>query len=271
MSESLQVFNFNTQPVRIIMQDGEPWFVAKDVCDVLELGNCSQALSRLDPDEVISNDVTDTIGRQQLMQTVSESGLYSLVMSSRKPEARQFKRWVTHEVLPSIRKHGGYLTEHTVESILSDPDTLIRLATTLKEEREQRKAAEFQATLLSQKVQENEREIKKLAPKAQYTDEVLLATNLVTTDSIAVCLGIRSAQRLSKWLEAEGYIYRRGAMWYPQADLRDKGYCDIQTTLIESKSKPGTFHTSLLLKWTELGKHWVIEKYKAGHPDRYKK
>lgn len=94
--------------VRVVTRDNEPWFVAKDVCDCLELGNSRQALERLDEDEkgVIS---TDTPGGTQNMSIISEPGLYSLVLSSRKPEAKEFKRWVTHEVLPSIRKNGGYM------------------------------------------------------------------------------------------------------------------------------------------------------------------
>lgn len=110
--------------------------MANDVCKSLEVGNPSQALTRLDLDEkfttLISNEGAAS-GMSQ-MAFVSESGLYSLVLGSRKPQARAFKRWVTHDVIPSIRKHGAYATPETVDRILSDPDTIIRLATALKAE-----------------------------------------------------------------------------------------------------------------------------------------
>ncbi|MFD3271477.1 BRO family protein [Paenibacillus dendritiformis] len=103
----LQVFNFSGSDIRVVTKDGQPWWVAKDVCDVLEIKNSRDALGRLDEDEkgVAS---TDTLGGTQQVQVVNESGLYSLVLSSRKPEAKQFKRWITHEVIPAIRRTGAY-------------------------------------------------------------------------------------------------------------------------------------------------------------------
>lgn len=104
----IQPFAFGDSLVRVVMIEGEMWWVAKDVCACLEIDNHRQALTRLDEDEVISNDVIDALGRPQETSLVNESGLYSLILGSRKPEAKAFKRWVTHEVLPTIRKTGGY-------------------------------------------------------------------------------------------------------------------------------------------------------------------
>lgn len=108
--QNIKSFDYNGQEVRTVEMNGQPWFVAADVCMVLEIGNPSQAASRLDDDEkgIISN---DTPGGKQKMTIVSESGLYSLILGSRKPEAKQFKRWITHEVIPSIRKTGGYIAD----------------------------------------------------------------------------------------------------------------------------------------------------------------
>ena len=107
MSEALKVFNFGKSEVRVVMVGGEPWWVAKDVCDVLEIKNNRDALSRLDEDEkgVV---LTDTPGGEQKMSIVNEPGLYTLILASRKKEAKAFKRWITHEVIPSIRKTGQY-------------------------------------------------------------------------------------------------------------------------------------------------------------------
>ena len=130
ISNSLQLFQNAGFKIRVLMRDGEPWFVAKDVCDCLELGNVSQTCSRLDDDErgIILNDTPS--GKQEML-VVSEPGLYSLIGSSKKQEAKAFKRWVNHEVLPSIRKTGGYGIR-TVDDMINDPDTAIRLLTQLK-------------------------------------------------------------------------------------------------------------------------------------------
>ena len=108
---NLQIFtNVEFGEIRVIEANNEPWFIAKDVCDCLEIKNSRDAVSRLDRDE---KDVvlTDTLGGSQELQAVNEYGLYTLVLSSRKPESKKFKRWITHEVIPSIRKHGAYLTD----------------------------------------------------------------------------------------------------------------------------------------------------------------
>uniref|UniRef100_UPI00158AF826 BRO-N domain-containing protein n=1 Tax=Burkholderia ambifaria TaxID=152480 RepID=UPI00158AF826 len=113
------VFNYESTPIRTIEQDGEVWFVAADVCKVLDHSNSRMAISRLDEDEKGVSTV-DTLGGQQEVTIINESGLYSLILSSRKPQARAFKRWVTHEVLPSIRKTGRY--ESAAQP--SDPDRI---------------------------------------------------------------------------------------------------------------------------------------------------
>lgn len=133
--------------VRVVMQGDEPWFVAKDVCDCLELENVSEALRGLDDDEKITLSNPDGNPRGGIpyqMNVVSEPGLYSLILRSRKPEAKAFKRWVTHEVLPSIRKRGLYATEDVMNHILEDPDFGIALLQQYKFERERRKLAEMQ-------------------------------------------------------------------------------------------------------------------------------
>ena len=144
MSNITKVFNFEDgSPVRVVMCDGELWFVAADVCKVLEIGNTSQAASYLEDDErgITTN---DTPSGPQEMLVITEAGLYSLVLRSRKPQAKQFKRWITHEVLPAIRKHGAYMTPEKIEEALLNPDVLIRLATDLKTERQNRLIAEQQ-------------------------------------------------------------------------------------------------------------------------------
>ena len=122
--------------VRTVLVNGEPWFVASDVCKALEIVNHKDAVSRLDDDEKSGVVLTDPHGREQVTNCINEPGLYTLVLGSRKKEAKAFKRWITHEVVPSIRKHGAYMTETTLENCLNNPDFAIGLLTALEEERE---------------------------------------------------------------------------------------------------------------------------------------
>ena len=161
--------------IRVVERSGAPWFVGKDVCDCLEIGNSRDAAASLDDDEK-GVALIDTPGGKQEMSIISEPGLYSLVLRSRKPEAKAFKRWIVHEVLPAIRKHGGYLTPKKLEEALLNPDVLIRLATQLKEEREARVQAEARVATLSH------------------------VRKTYTTTEIAKELGMRSAVALNRLL-----------------------------------------------------------------------
>jgi len=138
---AVQIFNFNGLDIRIIEKDGQPWFVLKDVCEILGLRS-PDVRQRLSDDVVSTHTVTDTLGRTNTATIINEDGLYDVILESRKPEARKFRKWVTSEVLPSIRKHGAYMTNETLEKALTSPDFLIQLATRLKEEQEKRLAAE---------------------------------------------------------------------------------------------------------------------------------
>ena len=142
----LTIFNYEGNNVRTILKDGNPWWVLKDICSVLEIGNSRDVTSRLDSDEK-GVDIIDTPGGKQEVSIINESGLYSVILVSRKPEAKKFKRWVTHEVLPSIRRHGLYATDE----LLANPDFLIQALQELKAERA--KNAELTTTISIQEQQ----------------------------------------------------------------------------------------------------------------------
>ena len=135
-------FLFNDQRVRTVVRDGEPWFVGKDVAEILGYSDTAQAVRKRIDDEDIGVVEMTTPGGKQNMVVINESGLYSLILSSKLPTAKEFKRWVTSEVLPTIRKHGAYMDTDIIEKSLADPDFLIQLATTLKEEKQRRMEAE---------------------------------------------------------------------------------------------------------------------------------
>ena len=134
MNEIQKFVNEQFGTIRTVNIDGEPWFIAKDVCDILGVQNVTQATQQLEDFERSMFN----IGRQGEANIINESGFYSLVLRSRKPIAKPFRIWVTSEVLPSIRKHGMYATPSTVEAMLNDPDTMIQVLTELKSEREHR-------------------------------------------------------------------------------------------------------------------------------------
>ena len=201
MNTEIQTFNFNNNPVRALTdENGEPWFVAKDVCDVLGLNNVSQALTRLDDDEKSSIILNDGTPGTPTKVIVSESGLYSLTIASRKPEARGFKRWVTHEVLPSIRKHGAYMTQQTLDKALTSPDFLIQLATKLKEEQEK---------------------VKALEPKAKALDAFTnVEDKLLVRDAAKVLSNAGtpiSEKQLREWMADNGWIYKANCSWHATA------------------------------------------------------
>ena len=190
---NIQVFtNQHFGQVRVVMRDGEPWFIAADVCRALEVDNNRQAVSRLDEDEkgVILN---DTNRGKRSMAVVSEPGLYALVLGSRKPEAQSFRRWITHEVLPAIRQEGAYMTPERLHKVLEDPDTLIALARRLKLLQEKNRA------LAAKNVE--------LLPKADYFDRLVEHEVNLTLRETAKELGVKERSFIDYLIE-HGYLYR---------------------------------------------------------------
>ena len=237
--------------VRVVDVNGEPWFVAKDVCECLELTNTSQTLSYLDDDEkgITTN---DTPGGQQEMSIVSEAGLYSLILRSRKPEAKAFKRWITHEVLPAIRKHGGYLTPAKLEEALTDPDTIIRLATNLKAERKKRQALEAQAAADR--------------PKVVFAESIEVAKTSILVGEMAKLIkqatGCDMGQnRFFEWLRANGYLHKGGsARNMPTQRCIDAGWMEIKEgTRIGSS---GECHITRTPKVTGKGQIYFVNLFR---------
>ena len=190
---NIQVFtNQHFGRVRVVMRDGDPWFVAADVCRALDVGNISQAVSRLEEDE-IHIILNDTNRGKRSMAIVSEPGLYALVLGSRKPEAQSFRRWITHEVLPAIRQEGAYMTPERLHEVLEDPDTLIALAQRLKLLKEKNRA------LAAKNVE--------LLPKADYFDRLVDHDVNLTLRETAKELGVKERSFIDYLIE-HGYLYR---------------------------------------------------------------
>jgi len=173
--DNLQTFKNNEfGEIRVVTKDKEPWFVGKDIAERLGYSETNAMTKRLDTEDFMSDKLE---GMNMKSTLINESGLYSAILGSKLPTAKKFKRWVTSEVLPSIRKHGTYMTSETIEEVLLNPDTIIKIATALKEEQEKTKQLE---TVNSTLKVDNAI----MAPKAEYFDDLIdrnLLTNFRTT------------------------------------------------------------------------------------------
>ena len=174
----------------------QTWFCLKDVCDILDIKNATDVVNRLDEEER----TRFNLGRQGEANFINESGLYTVVLRSDKPQAKPFRKWVTSEVLPTIRKHGAYMTEQTLEQALTSPDFLIKLATELKEEQEKRKELELKNSRLTVDNQI-------MQPKADYFDELVDRNLLTSIRETAKELKIKEREFINFLLDKK-YLYR---------------------------------------------------------------
>ncbi|SHB63930.1 phage antirepressor [Staphylococcus aureus] len=244
--QALQTFNFEELPVRTLEVDGEPYFIGKDVADILGYANGRDALSKhVDEDDkkvLTSRNTTLENLPNRGLTAVNESGLYSLIFSSKLENAKRFKRWVTSDVLPAIRKHGIYATDNVIEQTLKDPDYIITVLTEYKKEKEQ--------NLLLQQ------EIGELKPKADYVDEILKSTGTLATTQIAADYGI-SAQKLNKLLHEARLQRKVNKQWVLYSEHMGKSYTDSDTiTIVRSDGREDTV---LQTRWTQKGRLKIHE------------
>lgn len=256
MNNEIQRFDFKGAALRTLTdEEGEPWFVAKDVCDILGMSNPSMAVIALDKDEVAQIDPKDYLGSEnrsnQAVNIVSEPGLYKLIMRSRKPEAKEFQRWVTHEVLPQIRKTGGYIP--TSESD-SDEDIMARAVLVAQKTIKQK----------NQQIAEQQRRIVELEPKARFADAVAASDDTCLIGELAKMLlqnGIPVGQnRLFRLLRAEGYLGKSGSNRnMPTQRAMELGLFRIKETTVTHAD--GHTTVSRTPKVTGKGQRYFIDRY----------
>lgn len=244
----LQIFkNEEFGEIRTAKQGDEVLFIAVDVCKALDIKNVTQALSRLDGDERSMLN----IGRQGDTNAVNEYGLYSLVLSSRKPTAKAFKRWVTHEVLPTIRKNGGYLTPEKVEEVLSNPDTIIKLATDLKEERAKRKEAENR--------------LEEAKPKVLFANAVTESDGTILIGDLAKFIKQNGRdmgqKRLFEQLRNDGFLIKQKCSSYnmPTQRAMDMGLFKVKESSIVQPD--GVVRLTRTVKVTGKGQIYFVNKF----------
>lgn len=248
----LQVFDFQGNGVRTLLIENEPWFVLRDVCEVLEIGNPSQVKTRLQ-DGVISNEViTDSLGRRQSVTVINEDGLFDVILESRKKEAKLFRKWVTSDVLPKIRKHGVYMTPDTIEKFLTNPETIITIATNWKEEQTKRIAAE--------KMLQEQKPLVMFAESVQVSEDSILVNDLA---KLLKQNGIEiGGVRLFKYLRENGYLMKQGSQYnMPTQRSMELGLFEVKVGTRQSSD--GTIKITRTPKVTGKGQVYFINKFKG--------
>lgn len=266
------MFSFEGNEVRTIQRDDAPWFAGKDVCEVFGDTNHNRSLSRVfDEDKIVVP--VETIAGVRNVIFISEMGLYNLLFSMQPQKAnsggvqdaypkeiririeqlQRFRRWVTHEVLPSIRKHGAYMTPVTIEKVLSDPDFGIQLLTRLKAELTKN------ATLI-ETVGVQKQQIAEMQPKASYYDVILNCKDAVAITTIAKDYG-KSGQWLNDYLHSLGVQYKQGCIWLLYQKHAENGYTCTKTH--SYLSNDGETHSKVHTYWTQKGRIFIYELLKV--------
>jgi len=273
--KNIQIFRSNKfGEVRVAKtENNDPLFCLADVCKILDIDNPRQVKTRLNSEGmalidlqqlnkngVINNDgvIINKLGNTKAT-FVNESNFYKVVFQSRKPEAEEFTDWVTSEVLPSIRKHGAYLTDTKIEEVLTSPDTIIKLATQLKEERVERERLRIENEVKQQQIINQNLQMRKAKPKIEYFDEVLQSKSTYTTNQIAKELGM-SAQGLNKFLNKQHIQYKESGTWLLYSYYQNKGFTKSKTYTYYSDN--GTPMTSMQTVWTEKGREFIHRVFK---------
>lgn len=248
---TLQLFNFNGSQIRTIEKGNEPWFVLKDVCEVLDLGQVAGVKRRL-AEDVITNHPLLTPGGQQQVTLINEDGLYDVILESRKPEAKAFRKWVTSDVLPSIRKHGAYMTPTALVNALSNPEGMIQVLTRLQEEQTARVVAE--ARLIEQ------------MPLVVFAQAVEVSKDTILIGELALLLrqnGIEIGQtRLFERLREEGYLHKVGS----RKNLPTQKSVELGLMVIKEGTRSSVSEGTKITKTTKItgkGQTYFINKFKS--------
>lgn len=232
-----------------IGENGEPMFCLPDLCRVLEL-TPSKVAQRLGDDVLSKYPITDALGREQMANFINEDGLYDAILDSRKPEARKFRKWVTSEVLPTIRKHGVYATPQTIDNLLADPDNAIKVFQTLKEERQLRQIAEAK--------------IEADAPKVLFADAVVGSKSTCLIGELAKIISQNGypigQNRLFQWLRENGYLGKHGERYnIPNQQYVEMGLFELKKGV--RSGNDGVMKVTMTTKVTGKGQSYFINKF----------
>ncbi|KAF1308103.1 phage antirepressor [Streptococcus sanguinis] len=240
-----EIFNFQGQQVRTVTINGEPYFVGKDTADILGYQNGSRDINRHVDEEDKLKYRFGTSGQDREMIIINESGLYALILGSKLPQAKEFKRWVTSEVLPTIRRHGAYLTDSKIEEVLLSPDTIINLATQLKNERAEKEQLKI--------------ELEEARKQTSYLDLILQTKDQLTTTQIAQDYGM-SASKFNQLLKDLRIQRKVNSQWVLYKQYLGKGY--IASRTFEYIGRDDRCHSKITTVWTQLGRKFLYDVLK---------
>lgn len=244
----IQNFVFDGSQIRTLAINDEPYFVGKDVAEILGYSNPQKAIRNHVDEEDRGVTKMGTPGGIQDLTIINESGLYSLIMSSKLPDAKRFKRWVTSEVLPQIRKHGMYATAE----LLNNPDLAIQAFTALKAEREKVEALSLTNAIQAQQIAE-------LQPKASYYDVILNCKDLISISKIAQDYG-KSGRWLNEELHRRHIQYKQGNQWLLYQEYAPYGYTSTKTHDVTGSD--GKQHAKVSTYWTQKGRLFIYDELK---------
>lgn len=254
-NEMLQLFEFENTPVRTFLIDNEPWFVLMDVCNAAGINNARMAKKRLDQADVSTTDVSDGTQNRKT-SIINESGLYDVILDSRKPQAKRFRRWVVAEVLPMIRKTGGYVTKETLDDMFTDPSNIAKIVGKWKEAHEALEEANLKLELQQ--------------PKVDFADAVEMSGKNIQLGDMAKMLNTRGLydggrNKFVKLLKERGYIMRVGTAGIaPTQRYIDQGLLSVHERVLKD-TNGNDFKTTYRTDVTPKGQRYFIEKFKAGN------
>lgn len=245
----LQIFEYQNKQIRTVEKDGTTWWVLKDICDALNLSSPHKVAERLDEDERCGIELR-TSGGLQNTTVINESGLYNVILRSDKPEAIPFRKWVTSEVLPAIRKHGAYMTPETLEAAILNPDTIIKIATALKEEKEKNQH-------LLKRIEEDK-------PMVLFAKAVETSDSSILIGDLAKLIkqnGVDIGQkRLFDWMRKNGYLIKSGSsMNMPTQMAMELGVFEVKERTISNPD--GSVRITRTTKVTGKGQQYFINKF----------
>ena len=249
---NIEIFrNAEFGEIRTITIDGDPWLVGKDVADILGYTNAPKAMrDHVDNEDKLTERIVIS-GQNRKVILINESGFYSLVLSSKMDDAKKFKHWVTSDVLPSIRKHGAYMTSQTIEEVFKSPDFIIQLATQLKNEQEARKAAE-------NKIEKQQLQLEEQKPKVEFADHVSASENLITMEYMAKLANDEhinvGRNKLFSWLREQKILKFDNV---PYQNFIDKGYFKVRESTFRRNNKLFTQQTTYV---PGKGQLYIIKK-----------
>jgi prophage antirepressor-like protein len=244
--------------VRVVVENEEPWFCLKDVCE--SLGLTSKGVAQRLGDGVISNyPIVDSLGREQVASFVNEDGLYDVILESRKPEAKAFRKWVTSEVLPSIRKNGLYATDDLLKKTLDDPDFLINILVKVRDERQARIEAEKIAAEQKEHINELSAAVSEMQVKCDYVEQILNSKEAITVTQLAADYGM-SAKAMNKLLAHMKIQRKVNGQWVLYSKYVSYQYVDSKTYSI--KDSKGGQHAAVNTLWRQRGRLFLYEELK---------